>query len=70
MTATMNINDLSSHRQLHGAGMSTRTIRFSWSEILYGQAQIVALWRSLRAEGLNPVAHTFLGRIMSITIHP
>jgi chromosome condensin MukBEF complex kleisin-like MukF subunit len=47
-----------------------QTIRFSPADIYANQKQIVALWRELNQRNMKPTAKTFLGKIVSIKIHP
>jgi len=41
-------------------------IGFSWSDILFHQTEVQAIWRRLNLVKAKPVAKTFLGRITSI----
>lgn len=70
MTATINIKDLNNYTSALNLVSTKRTIRFCFRDIFNHQPQIVAIWRSLRAQNLHPVAHTFLGKIISITLQP
>jgi hypothetical protein len=47
-----------------------QTIRFSPADIYTNQRQIVALWRELNQMNMKPTAKTFLGKIVSIKVHP
>lgn len=47
-----------------------QTIRFSFADIYANQGQIVALWRELNQMNMRPTAKTFLGKIVSIKVHP
>jgi hypothetical protein len=47
-----------------------QTIRFTPADIYANQKQIVALWRELNQMNMKPTAKTFLGKIVSIKIHP
>ncbi|RYY11076.1 MAG: hypothetical protein EOO04_35855 [Chitinophagaceae bacterium] len=71
MTATLSIKDiiaqyLSSYR-LNKAG-SAQQISFPMTDIFMNQRRIVALWRELNERGMKPVAKTFLGKIVSISL--
>lgn len=72
MTGTLSIKDIIaqylSTYSLNKAG-ADQVIRFSISDILFNQRQIVALWRELNHRGMKPAAKTFLGKIMSISLH-
>lgn len=46
---------------------SQTTIRFSLNDILYHQRRISSVWRMLNRNNANPVAKTFLGRVVSIS---
>ena len=62
------------HNAIHAFkvyGEQSRThIKFSIKDVLFNQAQIVALWRSLNRNHTKPVAKTFLGKIVSISFLP
>ncbi len=72
MTGSLSIRDIIGQYlrkfSLNRSG-AYEVIRFSLTDIFYRQRQIVALWRELNERGLKPVAKTFLGRIIRISLH-
>lgn len=74
MAVTTFLQDYVHHNKLQTSKVyefdSRTCIHFSIYDVFFRQHQIASLWRALNQNEYKPIAKTFLGKVISISILP